>query len=401
VVDRPPNEPAGPEVSSIFEPTSLRRLPGPGAEPGGDRRFDALERVTIGLDDEQAGREFVAVEGENEPACRRMSRELVERLAVSDDSVVAYKARIVAGLAPDSAQARAMRARISGSPMATALLGCLRLDERTLSHAYRKCQGPHWTLVGLAQIDYPPGDESLRPLLERVNRWLFSKRFLQPPSTAIYRSQEDRVRRCGSQDGNAIWYSVKLGLEDDRTPELVDRLIGWQWPDGGWNCDKRLDARSSSFQETVIPARGLWAYGTRHGHEPAIRAADRAAELLLSRRLLWRRHDGRLIDPDWGGRPDRIHYPIQFFDVLFCLQVMAEMGRLGDPRCADALAMLESKRLPDGGFPLELRTAATSDRVVARGTFADWGPGGRAHANPLVSLAALEVLRAAEKAKPA
>ena len=63
--------------------------------------------------------------------------------------------------------------------------------------------------------------------------------------------------------------------------------------------------------------------------------------------------DGTLIVPDWGGRPDRIHYPIQFYDVLFALQVMAELGRIGDPRCADALALLESKRLADGGFPLE------------------------------------------------
>jgi hypothetical protein len=334
-------------------------------------------------------------------AKRRASGELLHRLASDADPVIAYKARIVAGLAPDAADALALRARIAGSPAATALLRCRDLDDKTLSHAYRKWQGPHWTLVSLALIDYPVGDEGLRPLMERVNRWLFSKRFLQPPSTAVYPGQEDRVRRCGSQDGNAIWYSVKLGLEDDRTAELVDRLIGWQWPDGGWNCDKRLDVRSSSFQETVIPARGLWAYGKRHGYEPAIRAADRAAELLLSRRLLWRRHDGRLIDPDWGGRPDRIHYPFQFLDVLFCLQVMAEMGRIGDPRCAGALAMLESKRLQDGGFPLELRNAETSDRVVARGTFADWGPGGRTRANPLVSLAALAVLRAAHEAKPA
>lgn len=45
--------------------------------------------------------------------------------------------------------------------------------------------------------------------------------------------------------------------------------------------------------------------------------------------------------PDRGGKPgpDRIHHPIQFFDVLFALQVMADLGRLGEPRCSDALGL--------------------------------------------------------------
>ena len=112
-------------------------------------------------------------------------------------------------------------------------------DEKTLHHVYRKWQGPHWTLTCLAMVDYPPGDETLRPLTNRVYDWLFSKHFLEPPLTAIYPGEEERVRHCASMDGNAIWYSVRLGLEDERTRGVVDRLIGWQWPDGGWNCDKR------------------------------------------------------------------------------------------------------------------------------------------------------------------
>lgn len=115
---------------------------------------------------------------------------------------------------------------------------------------------------------------------------------------------------------------------------MVDRPIGWQWPDGGWNCDKRVGAARSSFRESLIPARGLWAYGTAHAYRPALEAAQRVADLVLPRRLLWHRRDGSLIVPEWAGRPgpDRIHYPLQFFDVLFALQVMADLGRLGDPR---------------------------------------------------------------------
>jgi len=72
---------------------------------------------------------------------------------------------------------------------------------------------------------------------------------------------------------------------------------------------------------------------------------------------------------------------------------MAELGRIADPRCADAQALLESKRLPDGGFPLEVLNAPAADRVVTRHSYADWSPSGRRHSNPLVSLTTPGVLR--------
>ncbi len=324
-----------------------------------------------------------------------LSASFVEALTSADDPVLAYKARVLNGLDPDSAVGRALRQRIAASPMAVALRRVSEMDPKTLSHTYRKWQGPHWTLVCLALIDYPPGDETLRPLVSRVHDWMFSRHFLEPPLTQVHPGQDDRVRHCASMDGNAIWYSTRLGLTDDRTHDLVDRLISWQWPDGGWNCDKREEARQSSFQESLIPARGLWAYGVAHDHAPAREAAQRVADLALEHRLIWHR-DGRLIQPDWGRPgPDKIHYPIQFFDVLFALQVMADLGRLDDPRCADALALLASKRLPDGGFPLEAPNTVTSDVVTSRGTFADWGPTGSRRSNPLVSLAALTALGSA------
>ncbi|MGM0386023.1 MAG: hypothetical protein ACQERF_08605 [Actinomycetota bacterium] len=320
---------------------------------------------------------------------------LLQEFAASSDPVLAYKARLLLDLPASSAEAQALREQIASSPRSRALMRVFEQDEKTIHHTYRKWQGPHWSLVSLALIDHPPGDERLRPLVTRCHDWMFSTRFLTPTSTEVVPGQEDRVRHCASMDGNLLWYTVTLGLEEDRTPAVVERLIGWQWPDGGWNCDKRGEARSSSFQESLIPARGLWAYGVVHGHEPARVAAQRVADLVLERNLLWHRRDGSLIVPDWGGRPDRIHFPAQFFDVLLVLQVMAELGRLDDPRCAPALDLLESKRLPDGGFPLEAPDAVTADHVVSRGSYADWGPTGRRRNNPLVTLAALAVLREA------
>jgi len=318
---------------------------------------------------------------------------LLARLAASDDPMLAYKARLLtawplAGLQEGSEEARALRSRIATSPMARALLSGREPDGTIRPHPYRKWQGPHWTLVSLALIDYPPGDGSLQPIMDQVYAWLLAREL---PGRRTPAGQESRARFCASMEGNAIWYSIRLGLDDGRTARLAERLVRWQWPDGGWNCDDRATAAVSSFQETAIPVRALGAFGQRYGDAPALEAAARAAELLLSRRLLWRHRDGQLIEPDWGGRVDRIHFPAQFYDVLFALEVMAEVGRIGDERCTDALRLLESKRLPDGGFPLEEANARKADTIVSRGSFADWGPAGTRRSNPLVSLAAWRV----------
>src|SRR3989475_12467803 len=37
----------------------------------------------------------------------------------------------------------------------------------------------------------------------------------------------------------------ELGIADGRTNALVERLLHWQWPDGGWNCDKHSSADTS------------------------------------------------------------------------------------------------------------------------------------------------------------
>jgi hypothetical protein len=175
----------------------------------------------------------------------------------------------------------------------------------------------------------------------------------------------------------------------------VDRLIAFQWPDGGWNCDKRPGARVSSVQETLIPLRGLAQWCRATGDDRAGRAAQRAADFLLGRRLLWRKRDGVLIEPEWGGPIDEIHYPIRFYDVLSALLVMTEMGVIRDRRCQDALDVLEQKRLADGSFPVEWTNVKRADRIETRGTFADWGALHKKKANPFVTVDALYVLKEA------
>jgi hypothetical protein len=208
------------------------------------------------------------------------------------------------------------------------------------------------------------------------------------------RTIQGRVRRCASQEGNALYACLTLGLADERVERLAERLLQWQWPDGGWNCDKRPEATHSSFMETLIPLRGLALYASATGHSAAQEATARAAEIFLKRRLYQRQKDGAVIEESFT----KLHYPCYWhYDILFGLKVLAEAGFIGDPRCRDALDLLESKRLADGGFPAEKKYYQVSDRRQNRGSLVDWGGTSKVRMNEFVTADALYVLKQANR----
>ena len=171
----------------------------------------------------------------------------IRSLVDSEDPSVSFRARrLLLGEDPAAPGMVLQRRRIRRCETALRLLAHREADGTIRTSPYKKWQGPHWTLYSLAQIDYPPADRSLEPLRDQVYEWLLSPEHMEPPQSLVIPGQEDRVRRCASQEGNAVWYSIVLGLIDPRTKILVDRLVELQWPDGGWNCDKRPAARWSS-----------------------------------------------------------------------------------------------------------------------------------------------------------
>jgi hypothetical protein len=256
-------------------------------------------------------------------------------------------------------------------------------------------------LTALADLGYPYGDAALRPLRDQVlDTWLspdYYREFVASTKASSYgRSgvpvMRGRHRRCGSQQGNALWSVVVLGLDDGRCADLVERLLHWQWPDGGWNCDRNPDADTSSFCETLPPARGLAAYAAKTpAAAEAAGAARRAAEVLLTRRLAFRASTGELINKEFV----KLHYPLYWhYDVLGGLKAMAELGLLGDPRCADALDLLGSLRVADG-WPATARYYKVSPEVALHHDCVDWGGTSALRANPWVTADALAVLRGA------
>jgi hypothetical protein len=197
------------------------------------------------------------------------------------------------------------------------------------SGIYDKWQGAHWILAALADIGYPPGDESLEPIRDQVlEYWLadrYYREFLARKKSDAYRKagvpvMNGRHRTCAAQQGNALFYLTRLGIADNRALQLVERLLSWQWPDGGWNCDKNPAARMSSFMESLLPMCGLSVHAEASGDPVARAAARRAAEIFLERRLFKRRTNGRVIHAEFM----RLHYPLYWhYDILGGLKGMA------------------------------------------------------------------------------
>ena len=317
---------------------------------------------------------------------------VVDRLRTWDDLAVRYQARrVLDGAEPDTNEMQSLADEVRASRDCIAMIDGSFEDQR---HPYRKWQGAHWALVQLAERGHPGGDPRLERVQEVVFAWILSPAFLKPNWTLHIDGQPDRVRRCSSMEGNVLWASLQLGLMDDRLQALADRLGEMQWPDGGWNCDVHPGARHSSFVETVLGLRGLAAWVQATGDKTATQTLERGVELLMTHHLLYHR-SGALIVPNWGPRPDKIGFPVRFFDVLLVLELMADVACIDDLRCDRAIDLLLSKRTSDGGFPMEVRRARTATEICSNCTFAQWGPGGKTRTNPWVTIRALRVLRAA------
>jgi hypothetical protein len=266
---------------------------------------------------------------------------------------------------------------------------------------YRKWQGVHWILASLVELGYPPGDPSLKPLIDRaLQLWLRPSFFRTYPASSRASSGwrsgvpviRGRARWHGSQQGSALRYVTALSWPDERCARLADLLLRWQWPDGGWNCDTHAAADSSSFMETLLPMRGLASYAEKSGDVEARRAARNASEVFLRRMLFRRQSDREVMDP----RFLKLHYPLYWhYDVLGGLKGIAEVGRIRDRRCSEALDWLESRELPGGGWPADAKYYQVSKAFRPSGEFVEWGRTGHRARNDWVTTDALQVLAAA------
>jgi hypothetical protein len=140
---------------------------------------------------------------------------------------------------------------------------------------------------------------------------------------------------------------------------IVDRLLGEQLPDGGWNCEAPNGSTRSSFNTTICVLEALLEYERAVGGSREVTEARlRGQEYLLERRLFRRRSTGEAIERDRksGAAWTCFAFPTWWhYDVLRGLEYLRSAGVMPDERVAEAIELVASKRAGDGRWPLETR----------------------------------------------
>jgi len=92
---------------------------------------------------------------------------------------------------------------------------------------------------------------------------------------------EGEVEPC--INGRVLGLGSYFGQTSDR---LLDRLLGEQLADGGWNCETERGSVRSSFHTTICVLEGFLEYEKTNGPTVALSSARvRAEEYLLERRM--------------------------------------------------------------------------------------------------------------------
>ena len=144
-------------------------------------------------------------------------------------------------------------------------------------------------------------------------------------------------------NGRTIETGAYFGVD---VAPIVERILGERLDDGGWNCEAERGSVRSSFDTTIDVLDGLLEFERATGGSAAVREARRGGEeYLLERGLFRRKSTGEVADPAYVefAFPYYWHY-----DVLRALDYFRNAGAERDQRMAEAVALVLSKRQPDG-----------------------------------------------------
>lgn len=261
--------------------------------------------------------------------------------------------------------------------------------------------GTMWRTLSMTELAVPPD-----PRVRASAGFLLDTTVSAKPPRVI----DGLARVYGFGPGGVLLVASRVGLANDpRTATIARRLIEWQWPDGGWNCQVNASGRRSSFHQSLLPARGLREYAIAANDAAAAMAADRAAELFLQHHIYFstgtgvpskQRHNrppaGAIIDQRWTklGYPSYWHY-----DVLAALSFLTVNHSVTDARADLALDLLERKRRPDGLWAADRQWwVPKGHRFQHQVEVVDWGVAGVP--SEMITLNALRILRSARRWGP-
>ncbi len=258
------------------------------------------------------------------------------------DSDPAIRWQVLRDLTDAPAEAvAAERARVAREGWGARLLAAQGPDGRWSGGTFL----PEWvsteaTLRLLRQLGLDPASEEARRAVAPVHE---AARWEYDPTLRFF---DGEVEPC--INGRTVALGAYFG-QDVRG--VVDRLLGEQMADGGWNCEQENGSVRSSFDTTINVLEGLLEYERSIGPDAAVTAARvRGEEYLLDRRLLHRLSDGEVGQARWLelSFPDGWRY-----DVARVLDHLRASRDAPDERMDEAIRRLADKRGPDGRWALE------------------------------------------------
>lgn len=297
---------------------------------------------------------------------------VLDWLLDSDPSVRWQVLRDLAGAPADVVTAE--RARVATEGWGARLLALRGEDGQWAHGAYFPRRGGDPDAGPSAEAGVPDGqaeagghdapDDGSQPWTATTYSLLQLRDFGVDPASGQMRRTVALVRdNCRWEEGGQPYFSgevepcingmtVGLGAYFGQDVDgVVARLVSEQLDDGGWNCWAEHGAVVSSLATTINVLEGLLAHEqATGGSAESIAARRRGEEYLLERGLFRRKSTGEVIDPAWleFTFPTRWHY-----DVLRALEYFRSAGGPPDPRLAEAIELLRSKRQPYGAWPLE------------------------------------------------
>ena len=257
----------------------------------------------------------------------------------SDPSIRWQVMRDLGGEANDAVAAE--RSRIASEGWGAKLLDRQRPDGKWGDGTSE----PQWastlhTLLLLRVMGLDPGSARTRAMVRVVrDRVTWGPEFGDSPFF------EGEVEPC--INGGTLALGSYFGESSDR---LVDRLLGEQLKDGGWNCEAERGSVRSSFHTTICVLEGLLEYEKAKGANAAVtNARARAHEYLLERRMFRRLSTGKVIDPSWT----RFCFPTTWhYDVLRGLDYLRGAGVECDEPVAEAIGLVLKRQYQNGRWPL-------------------------------------------------
>ena len=330
--------------------------------------------------------------GRMPPVGRINEREIIDWLVLSDDPTVRLAAlKELEGFGdtePEVVNARTESMQIG--PISTILSkqcpgGFWGKEEEYYINS--KYKGTVWNVNLLAQLGADGGDPRVRCAAEFLLKWS------QHESGGFgYRGAGDggtagSVIPCLS--GNLVWSMLRFGMMDDaRVRAGIDWITKYQrFDDGdgplpkGWPyAMKNCWGKHTCHMGAVKALKAISALPREEWSSELARVASEGAEHMLKHHLYKRSHDpSEIAKPRWT----QLGFPLFWdTDALEMLEVLTDLG-CRDERMEDAVALVLSKRQPDGRWRNERSYAGRLlTNIERQGTPSQW-----------VTLKAIVVLR--------